>query len=190
MLTSNNKNVHYEPGDHIAIYPQNSSKMVNELIGVLNLQVDPDVPIYIESRRISQSREHWVQEKRMPVPVTLREALTYYLDISNPPSPQFLKLLAKQATRYTEQEELNELAKGGDKYEDWKYDRFPNLCDVFNQFHSLKIDATLLFQQLPLLQCVSFLVLQYTNMAETFKVGFHQFAAILFHQFLSKNAPK
>jgi len=155
VLSSDNKNVQYVPGDHIAIYPQNSSKMVSELIDVLNLQVDPDEPIYVESRRVSQSREHWIQEKRMPVPVSLREALTYYLDISNPPSPQFLKLLAKLATRSTEQEELNELAKGGDKYEDWKYDRFPNLCDVFNQFHSLKIDGTLLFQQLPLLQCVS-----------------------------------
>ena len=91
----------------------------------------------------------------MPVPVSVREALTYYLDIANPPSPQFLKLLAKQATRSTEQEELNELAKGGDKYEDWKYEKFPNMVDVLNQFHSLKIDVTLLLQQLPLLQCVS-----------------------------------
>ncbi len=91
----------------------------------------------------------------MPVPVTVREALTYYLDITNPPSPQFLKLLAKQATRSTDQEELNELSKGGDKYEDWKYERFPNIVDVLNQFHSLKIEVTLLLQQLPLLQCVS-----------------------------------
>ncbi len=159
VLSSVNKNVQYEPGDHIAIYPQNSAKLVNDLIDVLNLQTDPDEPIYVESRRVSQAKERWVEERRMPVPVTLREALTYYLDIANPPSPQFIKLLAKQASRSTEQEELNELAKGGDKYEDWKYDRFPNLCDVFNQFHSLKVDATLLLQQLPLLQCVSFLQL-------------------------------
>ena len=154
MDTNDNK-IHYEPGDHIAIYPQNSGKLVNELIQCFNSSVDPDEPIYIESRRSSQSEEHWVEEKRMPIPVTVREALTYYLDISNPPSPQFIKLLAKQATRSMDQEELNELAKGGDKYEDWKYERFPNLIDVLNQFHSLKIDVTLLLQQLPLLQCVS-----------------------------------
>lgn len=147
--------VKYEPGDHIAIYPQNNAKLVNELIGCLNSPVDPDEPIYVESRRVSHTKEHWKEEKRMPVPVTIREAFTYYLDITNPPSPQFIKLLAKQATRASDQEELNELAKGGDKYEDWKYERFPNLIDVKSQFHSLKIDVTLLLQQLPLLQCVS-----------------------------------
>lgn len=155
MLSTNNRKASYEPGDHIAIYPQNSNKLVNQLISVLNPQIDPDEPIFVESRRVSHAKEHWVEEKRMPVPITLRDALTYYLDIANPPSPQFIKLLAKQATRSTEQEELNELAKGGDRYEDWKYGRFPNLCDVFSQFHSLKVDVTLLLQQLPLLQCVS-----------------------------------
>lgn len=155
VLGTDNNKIHYEPGDHIAIYPQNSTKLVNELILYLNSPVDPDKPICVESRRVSQIEEHWIGEKRMPVPVTIREALTYYLDINNPPSPQFLKLLAKQATRSTEQEELNELAKGGDMYEDWKYEKFPNMLDVLNQFHSLKIDVTLLLQHLPLLQCVS-----------------------------------
>ena len=155
VVLGTNSSVHYEPGDHIAMYPQNSTKLVNQLISALNSQIDPDEPIYVESRRVSHATERWVEATRMPVPITLRKAFTYYLDIANPPSPQFIKLLAKQATRSTEQEELNELAKGGHKYEDWKYYRFPNLCDVFSQFHSLKVDVPLLLQQLPLLQCVS-----------------------------------
>ena len=156
VLDTNQNKVHYEPGDHIAIYPQNSSKLVSELITCLNTSLDPDAPIYVESRRASHTdQERWVEESRMPVPVTLREALTHYLDITNPPSPQFVKLLAKHATRSCDQEELNELAKGGDKYEDWKFEKFPNIVDVLSQFHSLKIDPTLLLQQLPLLQCVS-----------------------------------
>ncbi len=155
MLDTNHNKVHYEPGDHLAIYPQNSAKLVSELITCLNTSLDPDAPIYVESRRVSHSEERWVEESRMPVPVTLREALTYYLDITNPPSPQFIKLLAKHATRSTDQDELNELAKGGDKYEDWKYEKFPNMVDVLSCFHSLKIEPTLLLQQLPLLQCVS-----------------------------------
>jgi sulfite reductase alpha subunit-like flavoprotein len=154
-LSTNGNKIKYEPGDHIAIYPQNNSKLVNDLIGCLNTTVDPDEPIFVESRRPSHGHETWLEEKRMPVPVSVREALTYYLDIANPPSPQFLKLLAKQASRSTEQEELNELAKGGEKYEDWKYEKFPSMVDMLNQFHSLKVDVTLLLQQLPLLQCVS-----------------------------------
>ena len=159
VLDKNGEKLDYEPGDHVAIYPQNSFKVVNELIDSLNLSTDPDKPIYVESRRESTGHVRWVQEKRMPVPVTLREAFTYYLDITNPPTPQLLKLLSKQATRPSEQEELNELAKGGDRYEDWKFMRFPSLADVVSQFHSLKLDATLLLQHIPLLQCVSLSIL-------------------------------
>lgn len=50
---------------------------------------------------------------------------------------------------------LDQLASGGEKYEDWKYDRYPNLPEVLNQFHSLKLDAAHLIMTLPLLQCVS-----------------------------------
>lgn len=60
-----------------------------------------------------------------------------------------------QASKTTDKECIEEMAKGGNKYEDWKYERFPNLIDVVNQFHSLKIPVTLLLQELPLLQCVS-----------------------------------
>lgn len=152
---SGSRLLNYEPGDHVGIFPQNHQKVVATLIDRLNPSVDPDAPIYVESRRLSTSGESWVEERRMPVPISLRDALTYFLDITNPPSAQFLKLLAKQATRVTDQEELNELARGGDSYEDWKYERFPSLCDVMDQFPSLKVNVTLLMQQLPLLQCVS-----------------------------------
>ena len=44
----------------------------------------------------AQGTEDWVQETHLPVPLTLRQALTHYLDITSPPTPQFLSLLAKQ----------------------------------------------------------------------------------------------
>jgi len=40
--------------------------------------------------------EEWEQDNRLPVPLTLRQALTHYLDITSPPTPQFLSLLAMQ----------------------------------------------------------------------------------------------
>ena len=149
--------LHYVPGDHIAIYPQNNTKLVNELLERLSLPCKPDDPIFVECRREPSigGLATWSEERRLPVPVTVREAFTNYLDITNPPTPQFLKLLAQQATKVTDQLEIMQLAKGGNKYEDWKYERFPNMIDVMNQFHSLKINVTLLLQQLPLLQCVS-----------------------------------
>ena len=157
VLDTKGTRLHYVPGDHVAIYPQYNAKLVSELLDRLTLPCSPDDPIYVECRREPSlgGLPTWSEERRLPVPITLREAFTYYLDITTPPTPQFLKLLAQQATKMTDQEELLTLAKGGNEYEDWKYDRFPNLIDVMNQFHSLKIDITLLLQQLPLLQCVS-----------------------------------
>lgn len=145
----------YEPGDHVAVYPQNNPKLVAGLLERLQSSVEPDEPFYLESRRMSSTGETWVEEHRLPVPVTLQEAFTNYLDITTPPSPQFLKLLSQQTTRASDKEELEELAEGGQVYDDWKYECYPNMLDVINQFHSLKVNVTLLLQELPLLQCVS-----------------------------------
>ena len=90
-----------------------------------------------------------------------------------------------QATYETDQAELEELAKGGDVYEDWKYERFPNLLDVIDQFHSLKIDATLLLHHLPLLQCVSV----YMCFLFGFKPLLLVTIAILLHQLLPIHVP-
>lgn len=80
--------------------------------------------------------------------------------VSSAISPSALPSMLKkyflfQATRKLEQNFLEELGKGGDVYEDWKYERFPNLLEVIDQFHSLKLDVPFLLQNLPLLQCVS-----------------------------------
>ena len=37
----------------------------------------------------------WVKERRLPFPVTLQEAFTYYLDITTPPTPQLLQQFQK-----------------------------------------------------------------------------------------------
>lgn len=157
VLDTTGTRLHHVPGDHVAIYPQNNTKLVNELLERLSLPCKPDDPIFVECRREPSigGLATWSEERRLPVPVTIREAFINYLDITSPPTPQFLKLLAQQATKMTDVVEIMELAKGGNKYEDWKYERFPNMIDVMNQFHSLKINVTLLLQQLPLLQCVS-----------------------------------
>ena len=52
----------YLPGDHVAMYPQNHSVRVNELLDRLKLSttedgyIDPDVPIVVESKRKNSSK--------------------------------------------------------------------------------------------------------------------------------------
>ncbi|XP_011410183.2 PREDICTED: nitric oxide synthase, endothelial-like [Amphimedon queenslandica] len=145
--------MNYQPGDHIAIYPQNNPSLVRQLLERLPLTSAIDEPIIIESQYEAEGGIKWNKERRLPFPVTLQEAFMYYLDITTPPTPQLLQQFQKMATRKLEQNFLEELGKGGDVYEDWKYERFPNLLEVMDQFHSLKLDVPFLLQNLPLLQC-------------------------------------
>lgn len=54
----------------------------------------------------------WVRDPRLP-PCTLRQALTFFLDITSPPSPQLLRLLSTLAEEPSEQQELETLSQVG-----------------------------------------------------------------------------
>lgn len=56
----------------------------------------------------------WVRDPRLP-PCTLRQALTYFLDITSPPSPRLLRLLSTLAEESSEQQELEALSQVGTK---------------------------------------------------------------------------
>lgn len=55
---------------------------------------------------------NWVRDPRLP-PCTLRQALTFFLDITSPPSPQLLRLLSTLAEESSEQQELETLSQVG-----------------------------------------------------------------------------
>lgn len=54
----------------------------------------------------------WVRDPRLP-PCTLRQALTFFLDITSPPSPRLLQLLSTLAEEPSEQQELEALSQVG-----------------------------------------------------------------------------
>ncbi|XP_041258323.1 nitric oxide synthase, endothelial [Onychostruthus taczanowskii] len=93
----------------------------------------------------------WVLQSRLP-PCTLAQALTFYLDVAAPPSPQFLQLLGSLARDPAERERLQRLAQDARLYEEWKWFRCPTLPEVLAEFPSVALPAALLLSQLPLLQ--------------------------------------
>ena len=50
----------------------------------------------------------WEQFNRLPSPITVREALTRYLDITTVPSPQFIKCLALKVNSFFSYQRLVE----------------------------------------------------------------------------------
>ena len=43
--------------------------------------------------------------------------------------------------------------QGSEEYVKWKFEKMPNLLEIFDEFPSLRVELALLLSQLPLLQC-------------------------------------
>lgn len=73
--TENPEETVYQPGDHIAIYPENCSEAVSHVLEFVKCNEDfsPDDVIQIE--RFEEDESHWVPDDRFPVNFTLRVAL-------------------------------------------------------------------------------------------------------------------
>nr|XP_047909295.1 nitric oxide synthase, endothelial [Anser cygnoides] len=106
---------------------------------------------YCPAGRFPGHKSSWVPQSRLP-PCTLHQALTFFLDITAPPSPQFLQLLATLAQEPADRERLQQLSQDARLYEDWKWFRCPTLLEVLEEFPSVGLPAPLLLTQLPLLQ--------------------------------------
>lgn len=148
----------FQPGDHLSVFPENSAHMVCQLLEHVNLaEIGPDDPVILEFSKGGEEGNEWQEERRFCREISVREALTKYLDITTPPNPELLKLLAMQATRPEDRLDLERLSRGEVEYEEWKYNYYPNLLDVIHWFQSLhgQIDPAFLLSQLPLLQSVS-----------------------------------
>ena len=89
----------YDPGDHIAVYPENNHELVEKLGE--RLDVDLDQVMSLDSTDEFSNKKH-----PFPCPTTYRTALTHYIDITSPPRTNLLKDLAPYATDPTEKEFL------------------------------------------------------------------------------------
>ncbi|XP_041456933.1 nitric oxide synthase, brain-like isoform X3 [Lytechinus variegatus] len=155
----------YEPGDHVAICPANNKDLVDRVLKYIDCEYSMDTVIKVEFQQQKQTAlgmffdediedgviKAWHDTERLPK-CSIREALTNYLDITIPPTPDFLRLLSTQATDKDEENALAVLGKGGSNYEVWKYEHSPNLPEVFEQFPSVKVSASFLLTELAILK--------------------------------------
>ncbi|KAG6926059.1 nitric oxide synthase 3 [Chelydra serpentina] len=155
--TAGQPELQYLPGDHVGVFPTNRPELVEELLERVEDPPPDGEPVAVEFLEKATSggraspKASWVPLSRLP-PCTLRQALTFFLDITTPPSPQLLQLLATLAEDGAEREQLQRLSQDARLYEEWKWFRCPTLGEVLEQFPSLALPASLLLTQLPLLQ--------------------------------------
>lgn len=157
---------YYLPGDHLAVYPQNNASLVSALLQKLGsysksasgnpisgAYTNPDRPYLVHLRKQNEEiSNQWTLHPRLPSPVTLREALTRYLDISQPPSSAFLAALADTTIKVEEAEQLRFLASSPSHYQNWREQYCPDLVDLLGQFPSSRPPVELLFGKVAAIQ--------------------------------------
>ncbi|GIY63295.1 nitric oxide synthase, salivary gland [Caerostris darwini] len=156
MEISDNDSIKYYPGDHVGIYPANRKEIVDGILARISATCpEPDKPFQLQLRKTVQSIEgpsyRWYAHERIP-PLTMRIALTRYLDITTPPGQQFLRTLATMAEDEGDQRKIKLLATDSVRYEDWKSHLYPNLLEVLEYFPSVNPTPGFLLTHLTTLQ--------------------------------------
>ncbi|XP_070568864.1 nitric oxide synthase 1-like [Ptychodera flava] len=145
----------YEPGDHLAIFPSNEKQLVDKVLKRMRKEsISPDVPVSVQCLQQQDESDFdsdWAKVNRLPV-CSLRTALTKYLDITTPPTPQFMQVLSTMCTRDKERKILELLGEGNENYEYWSVDNVPNLADVLDEFPSIRLEPSFLLTELPLMK--------------------------------------
>ncbi|XP_077338310.1 NADPH--cytochrome P450 reductase isoform X2 [Lithobates pipiens] len=160
-LDINGSKIRYESGDHVAVYPANDSSIVNKLGEILS--ADLDTVISLNNLDEESNKKH-----PFPCPTTYRTALTYYLDITNPPRTNVLYELAQYATDQKEQENLRKMAssaaEGKALYLSWVLEARRNILAILEDMPSLRPPLDHLCELLPRLQA------RYYSIASSSKV--------------------
>ncbi|XP_039225780.1 nitric oxide synthase, endothelial [Crotalus tigris] len=153
LQTGDQAELRYQPGDHVSIFPANRAPLVEALMRLVQDPPPAEEPVAVETLEAGTEgvKRMWVPSPRLP-PCTLRQALTYFLDITTAPSPQMLQLLAGLAEDRTEREKLQRLSQDSLLYEEWKWFRCPTVIELLEEFPSVALPTSLLLTQLPLLQ--------------------------------------
>jgi NADPH-ferrihemoprotein reductase len=144
-----NSKMRYDSGDHIAVYPQNDTALVNR-IGEL-LGVDLDSVISLVNLDEDSSKKH-----PFPCPCSYRTALSYYLDITSNPRTHIFKELAEYTTDEKEKELLKLLGgsspEGKEKFNQWVIKDNRNIVHVLEDLPSCKPALDHLCELIPRLQ--------------------------------------
>ncbi|XP_075683937.1 nitric oxide synthase 3 isoform X2 [Rhinoderma darwinii] len=158
LNTDGQSELGYSPGDHLGVFPCNREELVQSLLERVEDPPPANDTVQVEildkdsNRRLGTgNKATWVPDTRIP-PCTLRQALTNYLDITTPPTPQLLQLLSVVCEDQEERQRLETLSQDARQYEEWKWHRCPTLVEVLEEFPSISVPSSLLLTQLPLLQ--------------------------------------
>lgn len=128
-----NPSIKLQPGDHINIFPENDSEMVKKVMERLKNLPNNEIVVWAECE--------------VP-PSTLQKALTSFVDLSHPLTPDRMIDWIQFASDETEKEAISKLCEDNQLFQEWRSKK-PNILDFFMTFPSLKIPAAVFVASLP-----------------------------------------
>ncbi|XP_067393807.1 nitric oxide synthase, inducible [Emydura macquarii macquarii] len=143
-----NQEVQYLPGEHVGIFPGNQPEIVSGIIERVKDASPTDQTIRLETY---SDGGYWTSDKKIP-PCTLSQALTYFLDVTTPPSQQLLKKLSQLATEEGDKQRLEVFCHSSEEYNKWKFFNSPTILEILKEFPSIQVSTSFLLTQLPLLK--------------------------------------
>ncbi|KAM4046114.1 nitric oxide synthase, inducible [Anomaloglossus baeobatrachus] len=146
LSSGNCQEVQYLPGEHVGVFSGNRPELVTSIVKLLTGAPPINQDIRLETR--SEQGNFWTSSEKVP-PCSLSQALTYFLDITTPPSQLLLKKLSLLAADVEDKRRLEDLSKDTKQYNAWKSYNYPSFLDVLEEFKSLKVPATFILTQLP-----------------------------------------
>ncbi|CAK9299129.1 unnamed protein product [Gordionus sp. m RMFG-2023] len=139
----------YEPGDHIAIYPQNDKDLVDSIGHALNIDLDQIISLV-------NLDDESNKKNPFPCPCSYKTALTYYLDITSPLRTNVLKDLAKYTMDEKEKDELllmsQYIPEGKLMYAEKVIKEHLDILSLLQNYPSLKAPLDHICELLPRLQ--------------------------------------
>ncbi|XP_045475185.1 NADPH--cytochrome P450 reductase isoform X2 [Harmonia axyridis] len=139
----------YDAGDHLAVYPENKTELVEKLGSLLSKNLE--TVFELENMDKESTKKH-----PFPSPCTYRTALTHYLDITSNPRTYVLKELVEYCTDPAEKDKLklmsSNTAEGKALYHKWISEDNRNIIHVLEDLPSCKPDLDHLCELLPRLQ--------------------------------------
>nr|XP_017206470.1 nitric oxide synthase, inducible isoform X1 [Danio rerio] len=150
-MEGNTEPLNFTPGDHVGIFAGNSPGLVAGILKHLSNANPINQSLQLEFLSAHADGERWQRDERIP-PCSLAQALTYYLDVTSPPSQSLLRKLSKIARQEDHRQHLLALASDFQVYTTWKDFFKPTFLEVLEEFPSLELSAAFLLSQLPLLK--------------------------------------
>lgn len=140
--------VTYGAGDHLGVCPRNNALVVQALAARLELKLTQSVVL-------SAERTQSAAGVALPLgsPISVKDLLTYYLDITSTPSMSSLAILADAAISPTEKSVLETLANGvADEYKNRVINQWKTILELLIEFPSIKLSLQRFLDVAPRMQ--------------------------------------